>query len=108
MNRPPPALPDEVNLDCAATENRSVRSSVRQNQPYPRQTPRTTAARSEGFTLIEMLTVMAIVTVLIALVVPAVAPLLRSSNMNSAASMLSDEMNLARQMALSQNRDIEV
>lgn len=61
-----------------------------------------------GFTLIELLVVLAIIAVILALVVPAVAPLIRSSNMNKASAMVTDELNLARQIALTQNRDVEV
>jgi uncharacterized protein (TIGR02596 family) len=61
-----------------------------------------------GFTLIELLVVIVLITILVALLTPAVLPLLRASNLNTGASLLTDELNLARQLALTQNRDVEV
>jgi uncharacterized protein (TIGR02596 family) len=61
-----------------------------------------------AFTLIELLVVVAIMGLLLALVAPAVVPMMQSSNMNKAAEMISDELNFARQTALTQNRDVEV
>lgn len=61
-----------------------------------------------AFTLIELLITMAIMIVLLGLVAPSVAPLIRSSNLNKAASMITDELNKARQLALTQNKDVEV
>ena len=61
-----------------------------------------------GFTLVELLVVIAIMGILLALIAPAVMPLLRSVNINKAATMLGDELNTDRQLALTQNRDVEV
>jgi uncharacterized protein (TIGR02596 family) len=61
-----------------------------------------------AFSLVELLVVVAIITVILALITPAVVPLLRASNINQSASMLVDELNLARQTALTQNHDVEV
>src|SRR5690606_29517253 len=38
----------------------------------------------------------------------AIAPLLRASNMNTAASLITDEFNYVRQLALTKNRDVEI
>jgi len=61
-----------------------------------------------AFTLIELLVVIGIMAMLLAFVVPAVVPLLRSTNINGSAAMVTDELNFARQFALTQNRDVEV
>jgi len=63
---------------------------------------------ARAFTLAEMLTVLGIILILLVLIVPAVGPLLNSSRINTAGSMLMDELNLARQIALAQNRNVEV
>ncbi|TLD71274.1 Verru_Chthon cassette protein D [Phragmitibacter flavus] len=61
-----------------------------------------------GFSLVEMLMVCGIFAVLLALVTPAAISLISASRMNSAVSMLNDELNLARQAAMTENRDVEV
>lgn len=64
--------------------------------------------RPRGFTLVELLVVIVVVAIIAALGAPSIASLLRSSNMNKATSMIIDELNFARQTALTQNRDVEV
>jgi uncharacterized protein (TIGR02596 family) len=61
-----------------------------------------------AFSLVELIIVIAIILILIALITPAVVPLLRASSINQSAAMLMDELNLAHQTALTQNRDVEV
>lgn len=61
-----------------------------------------------GFTLPELLVVIAVIGILAALIAPAFGPLVRSSNITKASSLITDEFNLARQLALTQNRDVEV
>jgi uncharacterized protein (TIGR02596 family) len=65
-------------------------------------------AHHQAFSLIELLVVVVIILIIFAFITPAVVPLLRASNINQSASMLVDELNLARQTALTQNRDVEV
>ncbi len=65
-------------------------------------------APATAFTLVELLVVMAIMIILLALVLPATTSLMRSMNIGRAASMITDEMNFARQTALARNRDVEV
>jgi uncharacterized protein (TIGR02596 family) len=62
----------------------------------------------KGFSMIEILAVMAVMGILIAIAIPTVGPLLRASNINHAAGMITDELNQARQLALTKNRDVEV
>lgn len=61
-----------------------------------------------AFSLVELIVVVSIILILIVLITPSVVPLLRASNVNQSAAMLVDELNLARQIALTQNRDVEV
>ncbi|MDQ3621133.1 MAG: Verru_Chthon cassette protein D, partial [Verrucomicrobiota bacterium] len=65
-------------------------------------------ARSRGFTLVELLAVMAILVVLLVLLVPASTSLVRSTRLTTASQLLTDEMAAARQMALTQNRIVEM
>jgi len=64
--------------------------------------------RVRAFTLAELLTVIAILIFLFAFLTPAIGPLLNSSSINTAGSMVVDEFNLARQVALARNRNVEV
>lgn len=61
-----------------------------------------------AFTLIELLFVCVVLGILLGLAAPAVGSLLRSSRLNHAAALLVDECNLARQMAMTKNRNVEV
>ncbi|MGB8352356.1 MAG: Verru_Chthon cassette protein D [Chthoniobacteraceae bacterium] len=74
---------------------------MRSNTPF-HKTPR------HAFTLIELIVVVGIMILVMAFVVPSMGPLMRSSNMNKATAMITDELNYARQQALTQNRDVEV
>ena len=65
-------------------------------------------AGGRAFTLIELLVVISIIMLLSVMILPAVGPLLRSSKMNNAASMITSSLDLARQTALTQNRDVEL
>jgi uncharacterized protein (TIGR02596 family) len=68
-----------------------------------------TQKRGEGgFTLIELLVGLAVIIALMALVVPAVGPIFRSSGLNKSGALVMDELNLARQLAMTKNRDVEV
>lgn len=64
--------------------------------------------RAAGFSLLELLTVITIIIVLLGFAVPAIAPILRASSLNSGSSMIMDEFNYVRQLALTKNRDVEV
>ncbi|MDB6052627.1 MAG: hypothetical protein JWN25_150 [Verrucomicrobiales bacterium] len=58
-----------------------------------------------GFTLIEMLAVLAIVGIIVSMTVPAVVGLSKANTLTVAARQLSDDLNLARQMAIN-NRSV--
>ena len=61
-----------------------------------------------GFSLIELLVVCAIIVVVVGFTVPAATTLIRGSQLTQAAQMVSDQLVLARQQALSKNRPVEV
>lgn len=61
-----------------------------------------------GFSLIELLTVMAILAIVLALAIPSLGHLLRSSGMTNAGDQLLTALSLARQTALTRNRTVEV
>jgi uncharacterized protein (TIGR02596 family) len=66
------------------------------------------ASKRRAFSLLELLVGIAIMMILMALVLPATSSLMKSMGMGRAVSMITDEMNFARQTALSRNRDVEV
>jgi prepilin-type N-terminal cleavage/methylation domain-containing protein len=55
-----------------------------------------------GFTLIEMLTVIVIVGIMLALTIPAVTSLMKSSGVSVATRQVSNTLGLARQLAITQ------
>jgi uncharacterized protein (TIGR02596 family) len=61
-----------------------------------------------GFTIVELLIVVAIMGILMVLTLPAVSSLMQSSDLTRAGQMLADQVNLARQMASAQNTVTEV
>lgn len=58
--------------------------------------------RREGFTLIEMLTVLVIVGIMVALALPAVTSLMKSGGVSAASRHVSNMLGLARQLAITQ------
>ena len=61
-----------------------------------------------AFTLVELLTVVAVIAILMALAVPAVNTMLRGSQLTTSAQSVSDQLSLARQTALSTGHSVEV
>jgi uncharacterized protein (TIGR02596 family) len=68
---------------------------------------RATPAR-DAYTLLELLTVMAIMALLLALLVPSMAGINESNNIIRGGQLFADQVGLARQMASSRNITIEV
>jgi len=64
--------------------------------------------RKGGFTLLELITVMAIMALLVGLTIPAMISLQQSENLTSAGKIVSDQINLARQLASTNNRTIQL
>lgn len=61
-----------------------------------------------GFSLIELLVVMGIITIVISFALPASIGIMRGSGLTQAAQLITEQVSLARQQALSRNRSIEV
>jgi len=63
---------------------------------------------SVGFTLLELIVVMGIIALLSALAVPLTGKLMNGSRLTQGAQIISDQVNFARQSALSLNHEVEV
>ena len=61
-----------------------------------------------GFTLIELLVVVSIMAIVLVYVIPAASNMLGGTNITGAAQMIENQLNLARQSAISLNRPVEV
>lgn len=64
--------------------------------------------KARAFSLVELLVVMAVIAVIAQFTIPAVSSMLRSSRLTLAADILIDQLSLARQLAISDNRVVEV
>jgi uncharacterized protein (TIGR02596 family) len=65
-------------------------------------------SRQQGFTLIELLVVIAIMGILLVMIVPSVSGIGKGYRVTAGAQALIDQLNRARQEALSRNRMVEV
>jgi len=70
--------------------------------------PRANHRVQAGFSLVEMIIVIAIIALIATFITPAAASLLKGSQLAQAGLMVNDQLALARQTALSKNRLIEV
>lgn len=66
------------------------------------------SVNSRAFSLIELLVVIAIMGLMMTLAMPAITQTLRASKLTTAGQAVMDELNLARQTALSRNAVVEV
>ncbi len=66
------------------------------------------AVNARGFTLVEMLVVMTVVLILLGLAIPVVGPVVRGIQITQGGRLIEDQLELARQLALSKNRTVEV
>jgi uncharacterized protein (TIGR02596 family) len=68
----------------------------------------TPSFRTRAFSLIELVVVISVLAIIAAFSVPAVTSMLQGSSLTQASQLLVDQMNLARQLALSKNTIIEM
>jgi len=61
-----------------------------------------------GFSLVELLTVLAIIAILSAIAIPSLIGISSNYNLNRGTSQVTDEFNFARQTALTRNSDVEL
>jgi len=61
-----------------------------------------------GFTLLELLVVISIVGILLAFTIPAIDPVRKGYAITNAADQLTGQLDLARQLAISENQRVEV
>jgi len=64
--------------------------------------------RSAAFTLIEMIAVISIIAIITVFVVPAATTILKGSQLTQASTIITDQISLARQQALTKNCMVEV
>lgn len=64
--------------------------------------------KSKGFSLIELLTVVAIIVILVTLTIPAFQSIAMGSSLSRSGQIVADQFALARQMAISRNSQVQV
>lgn len=63
---------------------------------------------SAGFSLLELLAVIAVFGIIASFTMPAVSSVMRASDLRTGSQILSEQLGLARQMAIAKNRSVEV
>lgn len=81
-------------------------NSRRKHSTFFADPPPALPGRAEGFSLVELLMVMAVIVVVMSLTVPAVVGLQRSYQLTKAATQVKDNLQLARQLAMTRNESI--
>ncbi len=67
-----------------------------------------TPHRTRAFSLIELIIVISVIVIIAAFTIPAMNTVLRGSQLSQGAGMVIGQLNIARQQALSRNRQVEV
>jgi uncharacterized protein (TIGR02596 family) len=67
-----------------------------------------THLRARGFSLVELLVVISVIAIIAGFAVPAVTTMIRGSSLTQGSQAITDQIVLARQLALSRNRSMEV
>jgi len=68
----------------------------------------TAPRRSHAFSLIELIIVISVIAIIATFTIPALNTILKGSYLSQGSSMLVGQLNIARQQAISRNRQIEV
>lgn len=76
--------------------------------PHLMNIPQHPSRRSQAFTLVEMILVVALAALIIAIAVPGFTGVVGSMEINTAVDQITGELRKARQMAMTQNRAVEV
>ena len=66
------------------------------------------SSKRHGFSLIELLVVILIIAIIAVFVTPAASTILKGSQLSQAEQILTDQIKLARQQALTKNHNVEV
>src|SRR4051794_35822389 len=90
------------------SQPRRISAKIRQQMFRPMKTPPPSSSPVRGFSLIELLAVMGIIALIVGFTIPAVTTMMRGSQLTQGSQLLGDQIALARQLALSENRSIEV
>ena len=88
------------------TSNR--RSPSHSSRQISMNASRFASQRLRGFSLVELIVVMVIISIIATFVVPAASTIIRGSQITQAAQMITDQISFARQIALTKNKTIEV